>query len=125
MAEMVGIAESVTAVPCETPLEAQVRELRLIAEHKPRYNRRSKRPEGAPWVKLTNEPFPRLSVVQEVRDDGATYLGPFSGRLSAEHAVAAMHEAFKLRQCSRRLGRRGGGTACALAHLGKCSAPFG
>jgi DNA polymerase III subunit epsilon len=123
MAEMVGVAERVVPIVCETALEAQVRELRLIAEHKPPYNRRSKRPERAPWVKLTNEPFPRLSVVQEVRDDGATYLGPFSGRLSAEHAVAAMHEAFALRQCSRRLGRRGGGTACALADLGKCSAP--
>ena len=123
MAEMVGVAERVVPIVCETALEAQVRELRLIAEHKPRYNRRSKRPERAPWVKLTNEPFPRLSVVQEVRADGGTYLGPFSGRLAAEHAVAAMHEAFALRQCSRRLGRRGGGTACALADLGKCSAP--
>jgi DNA polymerase III subunit epsilon len=123
MAEMVGVAERVVPIVCETALEAQVRELRLIAEHKPRYNRRSKRPERAPWVKLTNEPFPRLSVVQEVRADGGTYLGPFSGRRAAEHAVAAMHEAFALRQCSRRLGRRGGGTACALADLGRCSAP--
>jgi DNA polymerase-3 subunit epsilon len=123
MAEMVRLAERVVPVVCETALEAQVRELRLIAEHKPRYNRRSKNPERAPWVKLTNEPFPRLSVVQEVRDDGATYLGPFSSRQSAEHAVEAMHEAFKLRQCNRRLGRRGGGTACALADMGRCPAP--
>ena len=44
-----------------TTLEAEVRELRLIAEHKPRYNRRSRFPERALWVKLTVEPFPRLS----------------------------------------------------------------
>ncbi len=68
---------SVSAVVCATPLEAEVRELRLIAEHKPRYNRRSRFPERAPWVKLTVEPFPRLSVVREVRDDGGCYLGPF------------------------------------------------
>ena len=61
MAEMVGIAESVTPVVCPTTLEAEVRELRLIAEHKPRYNRRSRYPERALWVKLTVEPFPRLS----------------------------------------------------------------
>src|SRR5699024_10182091 len=38
--EMVGIATKVTAVECATPLEAEIRELRLIAERKPRYNRR-------------------------------------------------------------------------------------
>ncbi len=46
------------------PLEAEVRELRLIAEHKPRYNRRSRFPERVHWIKLTVEPFPRLSVVR-------------------------------------------------------------
>src|SRR5437588_813108 len=45
MGEMVGLAERVDAIPCAHPLEAQVRELRLIAAHKPRYNRRSKFPE--------------------------------------------------------------------------------
>src|SRR6188768_2500200 len=80
MAEMVGIAERVDPIVCATPLEAEVRELRLIAEHKPRYNRRSRFPERQPWVKLTVEPFPRLSIVSDVRDDDATYLGPFSGR---------------------------------------------
>ena len=61
MAEMVRLAESVTPIVCATTLEAEVRELRLIAEHKPRYNRRSKSPERAVWVKLTVEAFPRLS----------------------------------------------------------------
>ena len=46
MAEMVGLAESVTPIVCATPLEAAVRELRLIAERKPRYNRRSRFPSG-------------------------------------------------------------------------------
>jgi DNA polymerase-3 subunit epsilon len=123
MAEMVTLAESVTPVVCGTALEAQVRELRLIAEHAPRYNRRSKRPERAPWLKLTVEPFPRLSVVREVRDDGATYVGPFPGRRAAEQAVDALHDVFPLRQCRRRLSRRGGGSACALAEMGRCGAP--
>ena len=45
MAEMVAIAESVTPIVCGTRLEAQVRELRLIASHQPRYNRRSRHPD--------------------------------------------------------------------------------
>ncbi|MDQ1632275.1 MAG: polymerase subunit epsilon, partial [Frankiaceae bacterium] len=76
MAEMVGIAESVDAVPCAHALEAEVRELRLIAEHKPRYNRRSRFPERSIFLKLTVEPFPRISQVRQVRADGAVYLGP-------------------------------------------------
>jgi DNA polymerase-3 subunit epsilon len=123
MAEMVALATSVVPVVCATTLEAQVRELRLIAEHAPRYNRRSRRPERAPWVKLTAEPFPRLSVVRDVRDDGATYVGPFSGRRAAEQAVDALHDVFALRQCRRRLGQHGGGTGCALAQMGRCGAP--
>jgi DNA polymerase-3 subunit epsilon len=123
MAEMVALAESVVPVVCATTLEAQVRELRLIAELAPRYNRRSRRPERAPWLKLTAEPFPRLSVVREVRDDGATYVGPFPSRRAVEQAVDALHEVFPLRQCRRRLSRHGGGTACALAEMGRCGAP--
>ncbi|MDU0315149.1 DEDD exonuclease domain-containing protein [Phycicoccus sp. M110.8] len=123
MAEMVRIAESVTPIVCATTLEAEVRELRLIAEHKPRYNRRSKSPERATWVKLTVEAFPRLSIVREVRGDGAKYIGPFGSRASAEAAVAAVHEVIPLRQCVQRLSptRRVG--SCALAAMGRCGAP--
>jgi len=123
MAEMVGIAASVTPVVCETTLEAQVRELRLIAQHKPRYNRRSRNPERAPWVKLTVETFPRLSIVREVKADGARYFGPFSSRLGAESAIAAVHEVLPLRQCTKRLSASGRSADCVLAEMGRCGAP--
>ncbi len=125
MAEMVALATSVTPVVCATALEARVRELRLIAEHAPRYNRRSRFPERAPWVKLTVEPYPRLSVVREVRGDGAPYLGPFGSVAQAELAVAALYETFPVRQCTKRLPRTpsAGARACLLAEIGRCSAP--
>ena len=123
MAEMVGVAASVTPVVCETTLEAQVRELRLIAQHKPRYNRRSKNPERAPWVKLTVEPFPRLSIVRTVIADGARYFGPFSSRLGAESAIAAVHEVLPLRQCTKRLPASGRSHGCGLAEMGRCGGP--
>jgi DNA polymerase-3 subunit epsilon len=123
MAEMVGIAERVDPVVCATALEAEVRELRLIAEHRPRYNRRSKFPERAVWVKLTVEAFPRLSLVRKVLDDGATYLGPFGSTRTAEAAVAAVHEALPLRQCTARLSVRRLSPACVLAEMGRCGAP--
>ena len=121
--EMVGLAADVSGVACATALEAEVRELRLIAEHKPRYNRRSKFPERVTWVKLTVEPWPRLSLVKQVLDDGADYLGPFRSRDAAESAMAALHDSFPIRQCSDRLPRRPRGSACALAEMGRCLAP--
>ena len=123
MAEMVRIAESVTPIVCATPLEAEVRELRLIAEHKPRYNRKSRHPERAWWVKLTVEPFPRLSIVRDVAADDARYIGPFASRGSADDAVAGVHELVPLRQCLERLSVTKLRSACALADMGRCGAP--
>jgi DNA polymerase-3 subunit epsilon len=120
---MVRIATSVTGITCATALEAEVRELRLIAEHKPKYNRRSRFPERAVWLKLTDEPFPRLSLVRQVRADAATYLGPFSSSRQAEQAMTAAHEAFPLRQCRTPLSPRKQTPACALAEMGRCNAP--
>jgi DNA polymerase-3 subunit epsilon len=123
MAEMVGLAARVRHVPCPTVLEAEVRELRLIAAHKPRYNRRSRFPERAQWLKLTVEPFPRLSVVRDLRDDGAAYLGPFGSRAVAEAAMTALHEAVPVRQCPGRLPARPNRSPCALEGMGRCGAP--
>ncbi len=123
MGEMVGIAESVDGLRCSTDLEAQVAELRLIAHHKPRYNRRSKFPERVRWVKLTVEPWPRLAVVTKVLDDAATYLGPFGSKGRAELALAALYDSFPIRQCSGRLPRRPRRSACVLAEMGRCLSP--
>ncbi|GGF31503.1 DNA polymerase III subunit epsilon [Marmoricola endophyticus] len=124
--EMVAIAARVSAVECATTLEAEVRELRLIASHEPPYNRRSRRPDKVCWIKLTDEVWPRLSVVRTVRDDagkGADYLGPFRSRRTAEACLAALHETFPVRQCGGRMPRRPDRTACALAEMGRCLSP--
>jgi DNA polymerase III subunit epsilon len=123
MAEMVGLAERVDPIVCAHDLEAEVRELRLIGEHKPRYNRRSKFPERSVWLKLTDEPFPRLSIVHAVREDGGCYLGPFGSKRTAEQAMSAVLEALPIRQCSGRLPIRPSRTACALAEMHRCGAP--
>ena len=124
MGEMVGLASRVEGIECATPLEAEVRELRLIAEHKPRYNRRSRFPERVHWVKLTREPWPRLSLVRRVLDDDADYLGPFSlaedrrevpGRAARDLPGPAVHR-------PARHGRRRA-APCVLAEMGRCLSP--
>jgi DNA polymerase-3 subunit epsilon len=123
MGEMVGLAATVSGIVCATPLEAEVRELRLIAEHKPKYNRRSRFPERVHWIKLTREPWPRLSLVRHVIDDGADYIGPYSSKRTAERSVAALHEAFPIRQCSGRMPKTPSMSPCALAEMGRCLSP--
>ncbi|SDU95577.1 DNA polymerase-3 subunit epsilon [Microlunatus sagamiharensis] len=121
--EMVRLATGVETIPCLTTLQADVLELRLIAAHAPRYNRRSKFPERTSWVKITDEAFPRLSIVTGVRDDGATYFGPFPRRQAAEDVVLAVYDGFPLRQCTARLSATRPTAACALAGMRRCCAP--
>jgi DNA polymerase-3 subunit epsilon len=124
MGEMIGLAERVDPIECAHALEAQIRELRLIAAHKPRYNRRSKFPERSVWLKLTVEAYPRLSIVRDLRRDGAAYLGPLRSQRQAEAVRDAIHDAVPLRQCSDRLSlRRFVRAACVLAGIGRCTAP--
>ena len=92
--EMVRIAHDVRPVVCATELEAQVRELRLIAEHRPRYNRRSKFPQRTSWVRLVEQGVARLSVVREVVPEAA-HLGPFASRNQAQAAALGLLAAFR------------------------------
>ncbi|MBP2369356.1 DEDD exonuclease domain-containing protein [Pseudonocardia parietis] len=119
--DMVAQAERVDTVVCAHALEASVRELRLIAAHRPRYNRRSRNPGRSWWVAPTAEAFPRLSVVSTPRE-GA--LGPFTSRSAATEVLDAALEAVPLRRCTIRIpARRPSATPCALHELGRCAAP--
>jgi DNA polymerase-3 subunit epsilon len=122
MAEMIAAAHTVEPLVCAHALEAEVRELRIIAAHKPPYNRRSKFPERVLWLRLTDDAYPRLSVVRTHAGDGP-HLGPFSSRRQAEAAMTAVHEAVPLRQCTQRISLRRPTAACVLAELGRCGAP--
>lgn len=121
--EMAGLVAGVTPIVCTTDLEASVRELRIIAERKPPFNRRSRHPERAAWVKLTTDAYPRLSVVRVIKDDGAPYLGPYNSPRAAEEAKEALLHAFPLRQCTHTFSPGKPVPPCVLAQLGRCGAP--
>ena len=123
ISEMLAAAVRVEAIECAHSLEAEVRELRLIAAHKPPYNRRSKFPERTHWLKLTVEAYPRLSLVRQLGRDDTTYLGPFGSSRAAELAAAALYDALPLRQCTAKLSARTTSPACVLAELARCPAP--
>ena len=125
--DMIALATRLDYIETPTIIEAEVRELRLIAEKQPRFNRRSKFQEKAVWVKITDESFPRLVSVRGHRglSDESGWCGPFNGRDEAQRAIEAIFEVIHIRQCTPRITLRSMKTAspCALFDMKKCGAP--
>jgi DNA polymerase-3 subunit epsilon len=118
--------ESIDHLVCAHPLEAEVREIRLIQEHEPRFNRQSKAWRSYAYLKLTlGERFPRLGVVREQRPDGSLYVGPLRSSGAAQAVKEAVESAVPLRRCTRRVGRTAPctGTACVPAQLNVAACP--
>jgi DNA polymerase-3 subunit epsilon len=118
--------EAIDVIPCAHPLEAAVREIRLIHQHEPRFNRQAKAWRSYAYLKLTlDERFPRLAVVRDQRDDGARYLGPFRSMRAAQAVRDAIESAVALRRCTRRIGRKADlvGEPCLPAVLGASTCP--
>jgi DNA polymerase III subunit epsilon len=119
--EMVTLTSTVDHIECSHALEAGVRELRMLATHAPPYNRRSKFPHRWWWVVLTDEAFPRLSVVRAPRHDRA--IGPFRSRTDAADTATLLARFTELRTCTTRLARSAlHGPACPERELSPCPA---
>ena len=125
MTSMVELAQRVDAHVCATPLEATIRELRIINELRPTYNHRSRNPEKTTWVTMTNERFPRLSLSRQstLPDSQRTSIGPFRNGVSAELAIHAIHHATDLRQCKERITSKTSISPCVLHEMKRCIAP--
>lgn len=121
IANMMRELHTIDHQECETVLEAEVTELRLIHAHRPRYNRKSRPPKSSHFVKVTDERYPRLSVVRAVREDGLAYLGPFRSKKAADQVVTAIWDAIPIRRCRARRADAAG--KCAPAQLGVAHCP--
>lgn len=109
---------------CHHPLEAAVREVRLIHEHAPRYNRHGRDWQRYVYLKLTtNEAFPRLSVVRAPRADGGCYLGPLPSTRFARRVAEAIESVVPLRRCADRPSATPRSAPCAPAQLGVATCP--
>ncbi|HEX6220668.1 MAG TPA: DEDD exonuclease domain-containing protein [Acidimicrobiia bacterium] len=121
ISNMMKELDSIEHQVCDTVLEAEVTELRLIHAHRPRYNRKSRPPKASHFVKLTKERYPRLSVVRTIKEDGLAYLGPFRSKKAADLVVSAIWDAAPIRRCRSRPGSRSG--TCAPAQMGLARCP--
>ena len=101
-------------------VEALILEATLIKKHKPRYNVMLKDDKSYPYIKLTNEDFPRLELTRRVLDDGARYFGPYSSAYGVRGTLNFLRKTFPLRRCSRMKKN-----PCMYHHLGQCLGPCG
>ena len=120
---MLREAHRIDHVVCPSPLEAAVLEVRLIHRLEPRYNRQATTWRRYVYLKLTQEPFPRLSVVRAIRDDGALYLGPLPSAKAAKRVAEAIETAVPVRRCTAVQGRAARTGPCAPAQLGVAHCP--
>ena len=122
VAQLLREVDQIDHLPCANGLEAAVREIRLIHEHLPRFNRQGTRTSRYRYAKLTVERFPRLAIVRRVGSDGGLHLGPFPSHRAARSVVDAVHDATMLRRCTDRPGATSR-APCGPAQLGVAACP--
>ena len=86
----------------DSEFEALVLECSLIKQYKPKYNILLKDDKGYSYIKVTNEPYPRLQAALQKEDDGARYIGPYTSSFAVRQAVTEANKAFMLPTCSRK-----------------------
>jgi excinuclease ABC subunit C len=115
--------DSIDYIATDSEVEALVLECSLIKEHRPRYNIKLKDDKRYPFIKLTNERFPRLRLVRRVENDGADYFGPYTDVKAVRRTLRAMHKVFPLRDCIGKSFKNGKARECLNFQIGRCLGP--
>ncbi len=109
----------------DNELEALILEATLIKKHMPRYNTLLRDDKQYPYIKITtNEKYPRVIKVREVKKDNAKYFGPYASVFAVNEIINMINNLFMLRKCSLKLdGTKKAARPCLNYHIGKCTAP--
>ena len=109
---------------CDTEIEALALENTLIKQHTPKYNIRLKDAKSYPYIKITDEAYPRLRFTRTRLADKGRYFGPYSGAGVVSGVLHTLQKTLKLPTCNRQFPRDiGKGRPCLYAQLGQCCAP--
>ena len=123
VSQMIAHAYAFDVIVCQSEFEALVLEASQIKAHTPKYNILLKDDKGYSYIKVTKEPWPRLSFTLQKEDDGAEYLGPYTSSFAARQMAETAMDAFLLPRCNKRFPQDcGKGRPCLNAHIGKCMA---
>ena len=123
-AKMVSLVRDFDYIVCKTEIEALALENVLIKKHSPKYNVKLKDAKSYPYIKVTNEDFPKLFVTRDRSSDKAKYFGPYQSSQAAHTALDAVMRIFTLPTCKRSFPRDiGKGRPCIYRDMGRCVAP--
>ena len=123
-ARMVSQVSDFDYIVCKTEIEALALENVLIKRHSPKYNIKLKDAKSYPYIKVTNEEYPKLFVTRERKSDRARYFGPYQGSASAHAALEAVMKVFSLPTCKRSFPKDiGRERPCIYRDMGRCIAP--
>lgn len=125
VANMVRAAADFEVILTDTELEALVLENQLIKKYKPKYNILLKDDKGFHYIRVSKPPYPLISAVKQLGDDGADYLGPYYSGFNVTRSVEAARKVFKLPSCALSGDKMGDPRRrpCLNYHIGLCSAP--
>jgi len=118
---MVAHVEDLEWIVTNTEKEALILESNLVKLHKPRYNVRLIDDGYFPYIRITADPYPSISVTRDVRNDGSAYFGPYTSAQATRRSLKALRRAFPLRSCSKELRRVS--RPCLNHQLKLCSGP--
>jgi len=124
---LVSKIEDIEMIITGNEIEALVLENNLIKELKPRYNINLKDDKTYPFIKITNEPFPRIFPTRKIIRDGSKYFGPYTDVKNMKSALRMINQIFKIRSCSLILNseniEKKKFKVCLDFHIKKCDGP--
>ena len=101
----------------ESNIEALLLEINLIKENRPKYNIMLKDDKSYPFIKITNERYPRLIITRQVKKDGGLYFGPYPDVGAANEIKRLLDRIFPFRKCTNPPSK-----VCFYYHIGQCMA---
>ncbi|VVB91419.1 UvrABC system protein C [uncultured archaeon] len=110
--------EDVEYIVTGNEVEALVLESNLIKEHVPRYNVRLRDDKAYPFIKITNDEYPRICIARRREQDGAQYFGPYPSSRAVRELIR-MASGFGIRRCKKKLPC----PPCLNYHIKQCAAP--
>lgn len=120
--QMVSKIDHFDVIVAASEFEALILECSLIKRHQPKYNILLKDDKGYPFLRLDmRDPYPVISMVSKIADDGAEYYGPFGSRGVTNSILESIRSALKLPGCSKKFPRDiGKDRPCLNYHMGQC-----
>lgn len=101
-AKMVSAAEDFEYILCATEIEALSLENTLIKKYSPKYNIKLKDAKSYPYIKITDEEYPKIVFTRNRKNDKGKYFGPFSGASIAYSILDILHKFLGIPNCKRR-----------------------